>query len=361
MEPTLDELKAWIGRSETVHDSIGPTPVRALTATLDHPAAPLGRGTPLPPLWHWLYFLPLHRQSEIGPDGHAKRGGFLPPVPLPRRMWAGSQFEFRAPLRVGDAVRAHLDHRRRDDQGRAAAARWCSSRCATSCAATARPSRRWSSSTTSSTATRSSPATSTPPPQAAPTGARLAARDRARRRAAVPLLGAHLQRPPHPLRPPLRHRGRGLPGPDRARPADRHAADGPAAPPAAGCRGGGFRFKAVRPTFDLHPFRVNGAPQADGKTVRLWAQDHEGWLTMDATARCAEPRTPDHAAAARASPSSRWNTPSPRRSRRASSPTSARASSRSSAPAAATSPAATTSACAAWPRTSSGPTAPRRA
>jgi hypothetical protein len=46
----------------------------------------------------------VHRQSEIGPDGHAKRGGFLPPVPLPRRMWAGSQFEFRAPVRVGDTV-----------------------------------------------------------------------------------------------------------------------------------------------------------------------------------------------------------------------------------------------------------------
>jgi 3-methylfumaryl-CoA hydratase len=45
-----------------------------------------------------------------------------------------------------------------------------------------------------------------------------------------------------------------------------------------------FRFKAVRPTFDPHPFRVNGALQPDGKTVRLWAQDHEGWLTMDATA-----------------------------------------------------------------------------
>ena len=68
-------------------------------------------GTPLPPLWHWLYFLPLHRQSEIGPDGHAKRGGFLPPVPLPRRMWAGSQFEFHAPLRVGDALHARLDDR----------------------------------------------------------------------------------------------------------------------------------------------------------------------------------------------------------------------------------------------------------
>ena len=63
-----------------------------------------GPGTPLPPLWHWLYFLPMHRQSEIGPDGHAKRGGFLPPVPLPRRMWAGSQLQFHRPVRVGDAM-----------------------------------------------------------------------------------------------------------------------------------------------------------------------------------------------------------------------------------------------------------------
>jgi len=81
-----------------------PTPVVALTATLDHPATPVAVGTPLPRLWHWLYFLPTHRQSEIGADGHAKRGSFLPPVPLPRRMWAGSQFEFRSPIRVGDRV-----------------------------------------------------------------------------------------------------------------------------------------------------------------------------------------------------------------------------------------------------------------
>ena len=78
--------------------------MKALTAPLDHPAMAVVPGTPLPPLWHWLYFLPLHRQSEIGADGHAKRGGFLPPVPLPRRMWAGSQFEFRTPVRVGDSV-----------------------------------------------------------------------------------------------------------------------------------------------------------------------------------------------------------------------------------------------------------------
>ena len=83
MDTSLSELQAWTGRSETWRDQIGATPVKALNATLDHPAMPAEPGTPLPPLWHWLYFLPLHRQSEIGPDGHAKRGGFLPPVPLP--------------------------------------------------------------------------------------------------------------------------------------------------------------------------------------------------------------------------------------------------------------------------------------
>ena len=53
--------------------------------------------------WHWLYFLPTVRQSELAPDGHAKRGGFLPPVPLPRRMWAGARFEFHRPLHIGEA------------------------------------------------------------------------------------------------------------------------------------------------------------------------------------------------------------------------------------------------------------------
>ncbi len=83
------DLEQWIGRPEIVEDSIGSTPLRALAATLDCSPASVDSGTPLPPLWHWLYFLPLHRQSEIGPDGHAKRGGFLPPVSLLRRMRAG--------------------------------------------------------------------------------------------------------------------------------------------------------------------------------------------------------------------------------------------------------------------------------
>jgi 3-methylfumaryl-CoA hydratase len=97
-------LQQWIGRSETHTDLVTPVPVAALSATLDRDDPAPQPGDVLPPLWHWLYFLPIHRQSELGPDGHARRGGFLPPVPLPRRMWAGSRLEFHQPLRVGQAI-----------------------------------------------------------------------------------------------------------------------------------------------------------------------------------------------------------------------------------------------------------------
>jgi 3-methylfumaryl-CoA hydratase len=78
--------------------------VAALSATLDRDDPPPRLGDLLPPLWHWLYFLPIHRQSELASDGHSHRGGFLPPVPLPHRMWAGSRFDFHEPLRVGDEL-----------------------------------------------------------------------------------------------------------------------------------------------------------------------------------------------------------------------------------------------------------------
>lgn len=100
----IEELRQWIGRSETATDTVTAAPVAALSSTLDRDDPEPRAGTELPPLWHWLYFLPMPRQSEIGPDGHARRGGFLPPVPLPRRMWAGGRFEFHQPLRVGEAI-----------------------------------------------------------------------------------------------------------------------------------------------------------------------------------------------------------------------------------------------------------------
>ena len=99
---TLEHLRSWIGRSEQRTDTISAAPLAALAATLDRDDAPPGNGTAVPPLWHWLYFLPMARQSELGPDGHPRRGGFLPPVELPRRMWAGGRLTFARPLRVGE-------------------------------------------------------------------------------------------------------------------------------------------------------------------------------------------------------------------------------------------------------------------
>jgi 3-methylfumaryl-CoA hydratase len=99
------ELQKWIGRTETYEEMIAAFPSRALAATLDRDDPPYAAGTPLPPLWHWMHFLTVSPLRETGPDGHPKRGGFLPPVPLPRRMWAGSRLEFLAPLRIGDAAR----------------------------------------------------------------------------------------------------------------------------------------------------------------------------------------------------------------------------------------------------------------
>jgi 3-methylfumaryl-CoA hydratase len=102
--PEQNQWSAWIGKEEVLSDQITPAPVRGLAATLDRDDPEPKTGDVLPPLWHWLYFLPMHKQSELGSDGHAKRGGFLPPVPLPRRMWAGGRLQFHEPLRVGDSI-----------------------------------------------------------------------------------------------------------------------------------------------------------------------------------------------------------------------------------------------------------------
>jgi len=280
---TNEDLAAWVGRSETVRDVIGATPVLALTATLDHPAAPVPPGTALPPLWHWLYFLPIHRQSEIGADGHARRGGFLPPVPLPRRMWAGSQLEFRSPVRVGDSVERTstiADVTRKD--GRTGPLVFVKVRHELRCNGAAEPALVEFHDIVYREAQRADDPE--PPPVAAPAGA-------AWQRRIVPddvLLFRYsaLTFNGHRIHYDRRYvtEVEGYPGLIVHGPLiatlllDLLRREQPQADVAA------FRFKAVRPTFDLHAFHVNGAPQADGKTVRLWGSDHEGWLTMDATA-----------------------------------------------------------------------------
>ena len=95
----------WVGRTQVLTDRISATPARALAATFDRSNdLDLSQGAVLPGLWIWLFFLPIAPSAEIGPDGHPRRGGFLPPIELPRRMWAGSRCVFYRPILIGDTV-----------------------------------------------------------------------------------------------------------------------------------------------------------------------------------------------------------------------------------------------------------------
>ncbi len=286
MNIATDTLDAWIGRSETVHDTITTAPVVALTATLDHPAADTPTGTALPPLWHWLYFLPKHRQSDIGADGHAKRGGFMPPVPLPRRMWAGSQFTFNTPIRVGDAVaRTSTIDDVSTKEGRTGKLVFVKVRHELRCNGAADPALVEFHDIVYREA--QGPNDVAPPPQAAAQG--IAASGWRReivpddvllfRYSALTFNGHRIHYDRQYVTQVEGYPGLIVHGPLIATLLmDLLRRQLPGADVAS------FRFKAVRPTFDLHPFHVNGELQADGKTVRLWASDHEGWLTMDATA-----------------------------------------------------------------------------
>jgi 3-methylfumaryl-CoA hydratase len=93
--------ETWIGRTETLTDELAVSPALAAAATLDDTESRLEPGAPLPPLWQWFYFLPRAPQSRLGPDGHPERGGFLPPIALPRRMFAGARMRFHRPLVIG--------------------------------------------------------------------------------------------------------------------------------------------------------------------------------------------------------------------------------------------------------------------
>ena len=97
---TLNHLQTWVGQEQTVFDTLSTSPARILAATLDNPID-FNSGDQLPCPWHWLYFLPATPRSDTGEDGHPKKGGFLPPVPLPRRMWAAGSIQIEQPLILG--------------------------------------------------------------------------------------------------------------------------------------------------------------------------------------------------------------------------------------------------------------------
>ncbi|NJP07983.1 MAG: acyl-CoA dehydrogenase [Chloroflexaceae bacterium] len=100
-----DDFTPWIGKTETVEDTISLAHALAVAATFDLPGTAVAREQPLPPLWQWFYFLPRAAQSQLDVDGHPQRGGFMPPIPYPRRMFAGSRLTIHQPLRIDKAAR----------------------------------------------------------------------------------------------------------------------------------------------------------------------------------------------------------------------------------------------------------------
>ena len=104
MKINVDDYSQWVGKTLEINDELSLSPLNRMSATLDKKFKEFTNGDEVPPLWHWLYFLESTPQSMLAEDGHAKRGGFLPPIPLPRRMWAGSRFNFKAPLKAGEKV-----------------------------------------------------------------------------------------------------------------------------------------------------------------------------------------------------------------------------------------------------------------
>ncbi|WP_137920901.1 MaoC family dehydratase N-terminal domain-containing protein [Hydrogenophaga sp. 2FB] len=280
----LQDLRGWIGREETFDDDLSAAPVRGLAATLDLANVPGERGDALRPLWHWLYFLPRAAQSDLGDDGHPRLGGFLPPVPLPRRMWAGGRLEWHAPLRVGDAVRrtsriASVAHK----AGRSGDLVFVTVRHEVS--------RDGAVALTEEHdivyRAAAQPSDPVPAPQPAPTDA-VWSRDIQPdpvllfRYSALTFNGHRIHYDRSYVTGVEGYSGLVVHGPLIATLLSELAVQ---QRPDAHVRR--FAFKALRPTLDTHPFRVCGKPSADGQGAQLWAQDHEGALTMQADAQFA--------------------------------------------------------------------------
>jgi 3-methylfumaryl-CoA hydratase len=284
MTVALNDLRQWVGRSEVRLDQVSTTPIAALSATLDRDDPPPKTGDALPPLWHWLYFLPHARQSAIGRDGHAERDGFLPPVSLPRRMWAGDRLQFHRPLRVGDALlRTSTILDVTSKEGRTGPLVFVSVRHEISIAGDVALTEEQDL-VFRSYPRREDPA---PAPQAAPTNENWAREIRPDalllfRYSALTFNGhrIHYDRP-HATEiegyPGLVVHGpliatllvdllrRNLPDSVLTR----------------------LTFRAVRPLFDIAPFFVCGRIEGDGKNVKLWARDAQGGLAMEAAATLA--------------------------------------------------------------------------
>jgi 3-methylfumaryl-CoA hydratase len=284
MAVDIDELRRVIGRCRIAEDVITPGPAARLSATLDRDEPPPKPGEPLPPLWHWLYFLDAVPQAVLGPDGHTVReDGFLPPMPLPRRMWAGSRFAFRRSLPIGEpATRQSVIRDVSYKQGRSGALVFITVRHVVSGAAG--PAIEEEHDIVFREAPR--PGATSRPPAPAPDGPwrREIRPDPVMlfRYSALTFNGHRIH-----YDHPYATRAEGYPG---------LVVHGPLLATlmldllrrqAPGARVRRFEFRAHRPVFDTGPFAIGGAPQPDGTGCRLWATDNDGWLAAEGEAEVA--------------------------------------------------------------------------
>jgi 3-methylfumaryl-CoA hydratase len=282
----LANLQNWVGKTETLTDHVTSAPLCGLAAALDRDDAGPAAGSAVPPLWHWLYFLPQSRRSEIGPDGHPQRGGFLPPVPLPRRMWAGGRVQWlqhnglvlgyvikrvsriesvtHKAGRTGDLVFVLVRHEIHNAQGLALTEEH-------DIVYRANP----------------QPGDSIPPPQHA-------AKHGVWTQTVVPddvLLFRYsaLTFNGHRIHYDRKYvtEVEGYPGLIVHGPLIATLLLELLRNKLPDARLTNFEFRAVGPLFDISPFKLHGKPSADGKTVLLWTEDRAGWLTMQATATLA--------------------------------------------------------------------------
>ncbi|MRT29388.1 MaoC family dehydratase N-terminal domain-containing protein [Herbaspirillum sp. CAH-3] len=280
--PDLDLtlLRQWLDKTETRHDQISPALAAALAATLDGPRQPLA-GDALPPLWHWIYFWSVCRQSEVGADGHPQRGGFLPPVPLPRRMWAGGRLRFAAPLPIGAAAEkvsriASVDVK----QGRTGALAFVTVQ------HTVRHHGQLCLTEEHDIVYRDLPQPGAPVvlPKSAPGDARWSRRVEPDpvllfRYSALTFNGHRIHYDRSYVTGVEGYPGLIVHGPLIATLlADLVAREMPQAVMRE------FNFRSVGTLFDTEPFTLCGKPAADGKSVALWAQNERGELAMQADA-----------------------------------------------------------------------------
>lgn len=98
----MENFELWIGKKEIHHDYCNARPIQMMQALLNEPEK---NPKELPHLYHWFYFLPVVDGQEIAEDGHPKKGSFLPPIPFPKRMWAGGRLQFLTPILINQAIR----------------------------------------------------------------------------------------------------------------------------------------------------------------------------------------------------------------------------------------------------------------